>query len=93
MIYSWLKSKIPHVSFVKKRRDGDMLIVCSDDLSLYYFNITARFFLEHVDDANTIDDIKKLFLEKFDVSKEEVETDIIDIVRDLQWKQILYLEG
>ena len=93
MIYSWLKNKIPHISFIKKRKDGDMLIICSDDLSLYYFNKTAAFFIENVDNSNTIDDIKKMYLEKFDVSNVEIENDLVEIVRDLQWKQILVLEG
>ncbi len=92
MIYGWLKNKIPHGCYVKKRVNGDMLIVCAKDLSMYYFNKTAAFFMKEVDGEKSIDDIKKMFMENFEVNESELETDMVNMIRDLQWKKIIYLE-
>ena len=92
MIFQWLKNKVPHCSIVKKRMNDDILIACADSLTIYYFNSTAAFFLNSVDGKLTVDDIKKKFLEKYDVNESLLENDFVDMIRDLQWKQILTLE-
>lgn len=92
MIFEWLKNKIPVATYVKKRSNGDMLIVCADDLVIYYLNSTAAFFLDSVDGKLTVAEIKNKFLENYDVEERELETDFIEMIRDLQWKKILVLE-
>ncbi|MBO6179186.1 MAG: PqqD family protein [Selenomonadaceae bacterium] len=92
MIFAWLKDKIPHCSFVKKRINDDILIVCSNDLMIYYFNATAAFFIQLADGKTTVDEIKTQFVKNYEVSEEELETDFIDMIRDLQWKGIVTLE-
>ncbi len=92
MVFEWLKNKIPHCNFVKARDNDDMLIICAESLSLYYFNSTAKFFIGCVDGKNTVADIKNKFLDKYEVAEHEVENDISEIIRDLQWKKILTLE-
>ena len=92
MIFEWLKNKIPVATYVKKRSNGDMLIVCADDLVIYYLNSTAAFFLDLVDGKLTVAEIKNKFLENYDVEEQELETDFIEMIRDLQWKKILVLE-
>ena len=92
MIYNWLSEKIPHCSFVKAKHNDDMLIVCSDDLMMYYLNSTAALFIELADGKTTVNEIKQKFLETYDVAEQEVEDDFIEMIRDLQWKNILTLE-
>ena len=92
MTFHWLKDKIPHCSIIKKRMNDDILIVCAKTLVIYYFNSTAAFFLNNVDGKLTVNDIKTKFLQKYEVDEEELENDIVDMIRDLQWKQILVLE-
>lgn len=89
MIFKWLSEKVPVTSFVKKRMNGDMLIVCSDSLALYYFNSTAAFFLNSINGKLTVNEIKKIFLEKYDVEEKNLESDLVEIIRELQWKKIL----
>lgn len=93
MIYAWLKNKVPHTKYVKQRKNGDMLIVCSEDLAIYYFNKTAAFFLREIDGVKNIDEIKEMFIKKFDVDEAVLEKDLVEVVRDLQWKKIIVLGG
>lgn len=92
MIFEWLKNKVPKASFVKARRNDDLLIVCANSLVIYYFNRTAAFFLENVDGVSTVGEIEEKFLAKYAVDERMLENDLIDMIRDLQWKKILVLE-
>ncbi|MBR0289780.1 MAG: PqqD family protein [Selenomonadaceae bacterium] len=92
MIFAWLENKIPHCSFVKKRLNGDILIICADNLVIYYLNSTAAFFIELADGKSTVGEIKDKFLARYDVNEQELENDFVEMIRDLQWKKILTLE-
>ena len=92
MIFRWLENKIPRVSFVKRRINDDMLIICADNLTIYYLNSTAAMFIDLADGKSTVGDIKKFFLARYDVDERELETDFVEMIRDLQWKKILTLE-
>jgi len=61
VIFAWLKDKIPHCSFVKKRINDDILIVCSNDLMIYYFNATAALFIQLADGKTSVNEIKTQF--------------------------------
>ena len=92
MIFTWLENKIPRCSFVKKRMNDDILIICADTLTIYYLNTTAAFFIELADGKSTVGEIKNKFLDRYDVDERELENDFIEMIRDLQWKKILTLE-
>ena len=92
MIFNWLAKKIPQCSYLKKRRDGEILIVCAENLSIYYLNSTAAFFIELANGKNSVGEIKNKFLERYNVEEKEIENDFVEMIRDLQWKKILVLE-
>ena len=92
MIFDWLENKIPHVTFVKKRMNNDVLIICAENLAIYYLNSTAAFFIELADGKATVGDIKRKFLARYNVDERELEKDFVEMIRDLQWKKILTLE-
>lgn len=92
MVFEWIKDKVPVAAYVKKRMNEDILIICAETLSMYYLNATAAFFINSADGNATVNEIKDKFLQKYDVDEEELEKDLVDTIRDLQWKQILYLE-
>ena len=92
MIFQWLENKIPQATFVKKRMNDDVLIICAENLTIYYLNKTAAFFIELADGTATVGDIKQKFLARYDVNEHELETDFVEMIRDLQWKKILTLE-
>ena len=93
MIYEWMKNKRPRASFLKRRPNEDMLIIESKDLNIFYLNKTAAYFVSLSDGNHSIDDIKNKMLEKYDVSVEELENDLVETVRDLQWKSLIVLEA
>ncbi|MBQ6759633.1 MAG: PqqD family protein [Selenomonadaceae bacterium] len=92
MIFSWLEGKVPRVTFVKRRMNDDVLIICAENLSIYNLNSTAAFFIELADGKATVGDIKKKFLARYAVDERELEKDFVEMIRDLQWKKILTLE-
>ena len=92
MIFDWMKNKIPHCVYVKKRMNDDILIVTGKDLMIYYLNPTAASFFNYTDGKSSISDIKQRFLSDFDVTESELEQDLIKLIRDLQWKKLIVLE-
>ena len=92
MIFNWIENKIPHVTFVKKRMNDDVLIICAENLAIYYLNATAAYFIELANGKATVGDIKKKFLARYAVEDSELEKDFVEMIRDLQWKKILTLE-
>ena len=92
MIFNWIENKIPHVTFVKKRMNDDVLIICAENLAIYYLNATAAYFIELANGKATVGDIKKKFLARYAVEDSELEKDFVEMIRDLQWKKILMLE-
>ena len=92
MIFEWLENKIPRVTFVKRRMNDDVLIICADNLTIYYLNATAAMFIDLADGIATVGDIKQKFLSRYDVDERELENDFVEMIRDLQWKKILTLE-
>ena len=92
MIFKWLENKIPRCSFVKRRMNDNVLIICADSLTIYYLNSTAALFIDLADGTTTVGDIKRKFLSRYDVDERELENDLVDMIRDLQWKKILTLE-
>ncbi len=60
---------------------------------MYYLNPMAKTIFEAMDGIKTVDDVKNLILSQFEVSERELELDLVDIVRDFQWKRLVKLEG
>lgn len=92
MIFNWLSEKIPHLTFVKKRTNGDIMIICAENLAIHYLNSTAAYFIESADGKATVGEIKNKFLARYAVDERELEKDFVEMIRDLQWKHILTLE-
>ena len=42
MVFEWLESKIPRCSFLKKCMNDNVLMICTNDLTMYYLNFSAR---------------------------------------------------
>ena len=93
MIYQWLKDKYPVKTIIKERKNKDILVVCGSTLEIYYLNKVASVVLESMNGKNTVDDIKQLLLRRFEVEERTLEHDLIDVIRDLQWKRLAKLEG
>ncbi len=49
--------------------------------------------MEFSDGLNTLDGIAKRLLKIYDVDEQELRSDIVDLIRELQWKRLIKLEG
>lgn len=89
LIYNELKNKVPKNISLKERENDGFLIIESEDLRIYYLNETAKMLVKLSNGQRTIDEIKREFLSMYDVDEEVLEVDIVDLIRDLQWKNLI----
>lgn len=91
-IFDTIENYIPIKNCVKEKDNGSLLIVSNDENEIIYLNETSKEIYRLCEGNNTIADIAKSILSEYDVSEEEFKQDLVDIIRDLQWKKILLLK-
>jgi len=92
LMYELLKDYIPNKICIKEKENGEFLIVSSPTLDIYYFNNTAKDFYQAIDGEKTVDGIVNYLLDEYDVSKDVLSSDFINVLREFQWKQLVVLE-
>ena len=95
LVFDKIKNLIPIQVNLKKRRNGDFLIVMNENNNIHYLNSTAKFIYEHCDSDNTIENIFDLIKKEFEITsdmEEEVKKDVVSIIRDFQWQKIIELK-
>jgi len=91
--YQHLSTFIPLKQQLKFRREGNIGIVNNAfDFKLMYLNETALTVFDLIDGKKTIADIFEILLNEYDVQKEILELDLVDIIRDFQWGKIIRLK-
>ena len=96
LIYKKITSLVP-VPIYKKMRleEKGLSIVASEEYKIHYLNETATTFLSLVDGIKRLDEVVAIFFKEFGIKKEEeikmLIKDIIELIRDLQWKRIIIL--
>ncbi|MBS5346968.1 MAG: PqqD family protein [Megasphaera micronuciformis] len=93
MIYDWIKDKRVRRKVLKMRENGDLMIVNSNSLDIYYLNATAKLILQLANGQMTVDNIKDSILEEFEIDEDTLREDLLVAIRDLQWKELLVLEA
>ncbi len=93
IVWQWIKNKKPVNISVKQRREGNVIVVCGRTLEICYLNKIGGQILEWSDGFNTLNDVEKQLLKIYDVDEQELRRDIVDLIRDLQWKRLIKLEG
>ena len=128
IIWDWIKEKKIIDISLKKRKEGNVVVVYGKNLEICYLNkigggilylsadnITIKeirecgssfgchrnilFDLEEHNSISagemkvTIKEISSKLLSKYDVDEKVLHDDLIEIIRDLQWKRIIKLEG
>ena len=92
IVWEWIKNKKLKDISLKKRREGNILIIYGETLEISYLNKIAAQIMELSNGSNTISDIVDILFKKYDVEENELKIDIITLVRELQWKRIIRLE-
>jgi len=92
MVYNLIKDVIPSMHHLKIREDGDFLIVSNHQLNIFFLDEVAKEFYLRANKDRTIEDIVDDLFEIYEVEKEILIDDIINLIRDLQWKRLLSLK-
>ena len=94
--YSLIKSIIleskPTRQFLKVRTEYGVLIVTSNNMTLHFLNQIAGNFFLMCDGTQKVKAIIDEINKEYDVKREELENDIIDLIRDLQIKRLIYID-
>ena len=90
--YNFIKDFVLYQQYSKKREDGDFLLISSPRLEMLFLNEVAKDFYSKVDGNKSLKEIINQLLEEYEVDKDILINDIVNIVRDFQWKGILELK-
>lgn len=93
IIYEKLKSLIPIQNAQKYRDDGEFLVVMSYQHSIQYLNEVAKEFYLKLDGRKTVCEIVADLLAEYDVSEDILENDMIELIRNLQWNDLIMLKN
>ena len=92
IVWGWLCEKKPVDISLKKRLEGDVAVVYGKELEICYLNKIGWQILDKSDGNNTLNDIAKYLLMIYEVDEDELKCDIVELIRDLQWKRLIRLE-
>ena len=87
-----MKNYIPIPNVLKQRENEEFLILANKDSNIYYLNDMAKTMWLLIDGKISIKDIYEKINNEYDVTSEELQNDIIDFIRDLQWKRLISLK-
>ena len=92
MVFEKLSPLFPIQTCLKKRENGEFLIVMSKKANIFYLNEVAHFIYENCDGTQTIGDIRRKILSEYEGTTESAVTeDLVNIIRDFQWQNIIEL--
>lgn len=91
-VYEMIKEYIPIKNILKEKENGEFLILANKNSDIYYLNDMAKEMYLLINDKININDVYIKIKSEYDVSEDELQNDIVDFVRDLQWKGLIRLK-
>lgn len=91
LVFEKIKDLKPEQFYLKKRNETNFLIVSSPKSIIYYLGDLSREIYLECQGNNTIFEIYNKILNEYDVSEEVLQEDIVELIRDFQWKNIIVL--
>lgn len=88
-MYDFFSELFPHSHYLKKRKEGNLLLVTNEELEFIYLNETAAFLFERSDGKTKTKQIFDEFLNEYDVDETTLKHDLGHIIKDLQWKKLI----
>ena len=92
IIKSILLSSKPKKQFLKAREESGVFLVTSNGMNLHFLNEIAGRFLSLCDGKVSVDNIIDEILLEYDVNRDVLESDILDLICDLQRKRLIYID-
>ncbi|MCX7068093.1 MAG: PqqD family protein [Methylococcales bacterium] len=78
----------------KARLDGtDFLIVMNDNLETFYLAATAKEIMETISAGIKVDDIYQKLQTEYEVDAMTLKSDIMEFLKDMQWKRVICLSA
>lgn len=90
--YNMMKSLIPVKNYKKMRTNDDFLIITTKSLTILYLNETAKDFYELIDENKTVENILNELKAIYQVDFNILMNDIVNLIRDLQWKSLIFFK-
>jgi hypothetical protein len=94
MVYEKLSVYYPVQTCIKKRKNGDFLIVMNDKEDIFYLNDVAQFVYEHCTGDMSIEGIRQMIFSEYEHETTDdgaITEDLVNIIRDFQWQNIIEL--
>ena len=93
LVWDWVKNKRPVDISLKKRMEGDVAVIYGKTLEICYLNKVASQILQYSDGEKTLSEMADQLLRIYDVDEDILQNDIVELIRDMQWKRLVKLEG
>ena len=90
--YNFLKEYIPIHNAIKTREDGNFLVALNRNNEIFYLNGTAREMWGFIDGITSVEGLCAKIISEYDVDRESLESDIVNFIRDLQWKKLIRIK-
>ena len=87
-----LLEAIPQIEALKFRAEDNVLIVVSREQELFFLNEVAKDFLL-LCDGRRLKEIIDALSEIYDVEKNQLADDLMNLIRDMQYKRVLRMEA
>ena len=87
-----LLEAIPQIEALKFRAEDNVLIVVSREQELFFLNEVAKDFLL-LCYGRRLKEIIDALSEIYDVEKNQLADDLMDLIRDMQYKRVLRMEA
>lgn len=91
-VYCMLENYIPIPTALKTKKNDEFLIISNQKFDIYYFNDMAKELWLSLDGKLSIKDIFAKFIAEYDVDEDVLKEDIVNFIRDLQWKDLIRLK-
>ena len=92
IVYMLIKEYIPVKDVLREKENGEFLIVANKNSDVYYLNNMAKEMYSLIDSKISIEKIYEQVKKEYDVEELELKNDIVNFVRDLQWKKLIRLK-
>ncbi len=80
-------------SVVTRKIDNELLVVDQENDKIHQFNRSAAFIWDHCDGQNSVNDIIKVTLDKFEANEVQVSEDVTAILENLISLNLIELES
>jgi len=92
-MYDKYKNLIIKPTFRKSRIDNEFLIIMSNKLEIIYLTDTAKDMILTISDGIKVDELFQKTFSEYEIDESTLKSDIIDFIKDMQWKDIISLEN